>query len=129
VNSPTVRPFGELANDLADKASAGAESAIRSTQRAATDSIDQLSQTADRMRDKTVPVIDRLAERAEDLARRSIGSIRDGSKQIAERAQTATNNTIEYIRDEPVKSVILSAVLGAGLMAIFAMLTRSGRRD
>lgn len=127
MDTPTSRPFGEVANDLADKVSSSAESAIRSSQRVATDSVNELSQTAERVRDKAVPVIDRLAERAEDLARRSIGTIRDSSKQMADRAQIATNNSIEYIREEPVKAVVLSAVLGAGLMAIFAMLARSHR--
>jgi len=125
MNTPTPRPFGEVASHLADQATQGAENAIRSTQRVANDALDQLSQGADSVRTKATPVINRVAGEAEQLARRGIDAVRDGSQQLRDKAQRATDSTIGYIRDEPVKSVLISAALGAGLMAILAMLTRS----
>lgn len=114
MNIPTARPFGDTTNSLADRAAQGAEGAIRSTQRVANDAIDHLAQSAENMRDK-----------AGHLARRGVEVVRDGSLLLRDTARHATEGSIVYIREEPVKAVLISAAIGAGLMALLSALSRS----
>ena len=39
----------------------------------------------------------------------------------------AQDTTVGYIKDEPVKSMLIAAATGAALMALVSMMSRSGR--
>ncbi len=58
------------------------------------------------------------ADRAIALARRGVDAVRDGSQQLRERALRVSDSTVGYIKDEPVKSVLIAAVAGAALFAL-----------
>ena len=60
----------QATDTVADQAAQGAESAIKATQRAAHETIDQLSEKASEMRDRAAPIINRVATQAEELAKR-----------------------------------------------------------
>jgi ElaB/YqjD/DUF883 family membrane-anchored ribosome-binding protein len=70
------------------------------------------------------PRLTRLAEQAESLARRSADALRDGSHQLRAKAEYASDQTAGYIRDEPFKSVLIAAAVGAALMGLAALLGR-----
>ena len=65
---------------------------------------------------------------ASALAQRGVDSVRDTAQQLRERALRASDGTVNYIRDEPVKSMLIAAATGAGLMALLSLLTRSSNR-
>ena len=67
------------------------------------------------------PALGRLASQAEDMARRGVESVRH-------QTQLASDSTRGYIRDEPVKSVLIAAAVGAGLMALVTLAGRAGSR-
>lgn len=113
---------------LADQAAQSAESAIRSTQRVANESLDHLSDSAESARSKVVPAINRMAGEAEHMAKRGMDVLRDGSAQIRDKAVHTSDNTIAYIKDEPLKAVLMAAAGGAVLMALASMLSRSHSR-
>ncbi|MBP6903492.1 MAG: hypothetical protein KBC73_25630 [Burkholderiaceae bacterium] len=76
---------------------------------------------------------DAIAQRAADtaaqvetLAQRGIERVREAGQAVGERAARAGDRTVDYIRDEPVKSVLIAAAAGAGLAALVAVL--AGRR-
>lgn len=127
--STTSAAPAKTANDVADQAAKSADSAIRSTQRLANESLDQLSDKIHELRDTAVPAINRLASEAETLARRGLDTVRERSAQIRERAVRVSDNTVGYIKDEPVKSVLIAAATGAALMALVSLLSRSSRDD
>jgi len=110
---------------LADQATEGAESAIRSTQRVANDTLGHLADGVDAARARATPAINRVADEAQHLARSSIEVLRNGSEQLRERALRTSDNTVAYIREEPVKSMLIAAASGAALMALLALLSRS----
>lgn len=126
--SPSTATPAKSATDLADQATRSADGAIRSTQRVANESLDQLSDKIHELRDSAVPAINRLASEAETLARRGIDSVRERTAHLRESAVRVSDNTVGYIKDEPVKSMLIAAATGAALMALVSLISRS-RRD
>lgn len=113
------------ANRLADQAAQGADDAIKSTQRVANDMLDRLSDKVQDTHDKAAPKMVRIAEQAEALARRGADAVRESSQHLREKAAHTSDQTIAYIREEPVKSVLIAAATGAALMALVGLLSRS----
>ena len=124
----TKTPLGQQAAGLADHAAEGATSAIRSTQDVANQAFDRLSDKVEDARSQAGPLLNRLTTQAEMAARRSADAVRDTSAQLREKALLASDSTVGYIRDEPVKSMLIAAATGAALMALIGLLGRS-RRD
>ena len=127
-NTMTPKPLGQQAAWLADQAADSATSAIRSTQHVANEAFDRLSDKVEDARSRTAPLLDRLTTQAETAARRGVDAVRDTSAQLRERALLASDTTVGYIRNEPVKSMLIAAATGAALMALIGLLSRS-RRD
>jgi ElaB/YqjD/DUF883 family membrane-anchored ribosome-binding protein len=122
----TNKPLGQTSgNDVADQAAQSADNAIKSTQRFANDSLNTLSDKVQEVRDQAAPVLNRVAEKAETLARRGIDAVKDTSQQVREKALQASDSTIGYIKDEPVKAILIAAATGAALMALVSLMTRS----
>jgi len=118
----STRPFGQSSSNLADDAVQGAESAIGSTQRMAHEALSTLSDRVQEARDQASPVINRVAAKAEELARRSADAVRDRGQQFREQAYRAQDMTVGYIKDEPLKSILMAAAAGAAIMAIVQLL-------
>lgn len=93
------------AHDVADKAGRSLDRALESGQAAAR----------------------RATERASELASRGLDAVRDSSQHLRDRALRVTDDSVEYIRHEPVKSMIYAAVAGAALMGLVSLLSRRNR--
>lgn len=124
----TKPPLGQQAAGVADHAAESATAAIRSTQNVANEAFDRLSDKVEDARSRAAPLLDRLTTQAEVAARRGVDVVRDTSAQLRERAVQASDTTVGYIRNEPVKSMLIAAATGAALMALIGLLSRS-RRD
>lgn len=59
------------------------------------------------------------------LLHRGIDTLRDASGQLREKSLHARDAATDYIQHEPVKSMLLAAAVGAGLMALVALLSRN----
>ncbi len=127
MNTPAFK-LAEQTNNLADKAAMSADSAIKSTQRVTNDAFDSLSGGVQDLRQQAAPLLDRATAQANALAQRGVDSVRDSAQQLRERALRASDSTVNYIKDEPVKAMLIAAATGAGLMALLSLLTRSGNR-
>jgi len=123
----TTKPFSQTESNLADQAAQNADSALKSTQRMANEALESLSDKVHEVRDQAVPVLNRVAAKAEELARRSADAMRDRSADIRDRATRASDATIGYIKDEPVKAILIAAATGAVLMALLSLLNRRQR--
>ena len=128
-STATAQPFSNEANNLADQAADSANSAIRSTQNVANAALDRLANKVESARDQAVPLINRLSSQAETAARRGVEAVRDTSSQLREKALQASDNTVGYIKDEPVKAMLIAAATGAALMALVSLMMRSNRAD
>lgn len=77
---------------------------------------------------ETVPsALTRAAAQAEDLARRGIARARDAGAQVREQLHSAGDKTTAYIRDEPVKAVLIAAAAGAATALLASWVARRGR--
>ena len=112
-------------NNLADQAANRADSAIKSTQRATNSAFDGLADGVQSLREQASPAINRVGA----LAQQGVDSVRDTAQQMRERALQVSDSTVSYIKEEPVKSMLIAAATGAGLMALLSMMTRSSNRS
>ena len=121
----SIKPLGQETSNLADHAAQSATNALRSTQNVANTAFDRLSEQVESARDHAAPFIDRLSTQAEAAARRSAEALRETSAQMRERALRAQDSTVGYIRDEPMKAILIAAATGAALMALIGLMSRS----
>ena len=125
----TSKPFDtKPATNPADQAAQTADSAIKSTQRAANAALDSLSNTVQDVRDQAAPAYDRLKGQTQDLANRGMEALRDTTRQVRDTATKASDQTLGYIKDEPLKAVLIAAATGAALMALISLMGRSSNR-
>ena len=115
----------EPTNRVVDQAAQSADQAIRSTQRVTEHALDNLASGARDLRQEAAPVLNRAAEQASALAHRGLDAIRQGSHRLTEKAQHASDNTVNYIKDEPIKAVLIAAATGAALLAVIWIVSRS----
>ena len=118
----------DTTNLLADRASSTAKDAIKSTQGAVNDALDSLSGSVQELRDEAKPAIARISDQATALAQRGADAVRDGSQLVRDSARQASDRTVSYIRDEPVRSVLIAAATGAALMALVSLMARSNNQ-
>jgi len=109
---------------LADTASESIEHAVQSTQRVADQTLDKLSSTVRDIRQQASPLLERAGEHASALAQRGMDVVRDRSLQVRDRALRATDGTVNYIKDEPLKAVLIAAAAGAIVVTLLGMLRK-----
>ena len=86
----------DTSHNLINQAAQSADSALRSTQRVANQTVEGVSQ-----------------------------SLQAANKQVRLGANQISDRTSDYIRNEPVKSVLVAAAVGASLVALASLLGRS----
>ena len=120
----TMNPF-EKSSAVADAVAQSADHAIRSTQRMTNDALDTLAGSVRDVRHEVTPVLNRATEQVTGFAQHGLDVVRDGSRRIRAEAQHASEATVNYIRHEPVKAVLIAAATGAVLMALVSLIARS----
>lgn len=95
-----------------------AEDAARHTSRTAQHGMERVSNSLGNARAQTSETLRNLAHSTEELAHRSMDAVRDKSMHVRE-------TTTHYIQEEPVKSMLIAAAVGAALMGLVAMFSRS----
>ena len=124
-NNTGTRSPQQQAQDMGDNAADSAQSAIRSTQRAADQALGRLSDTVDDVRSKAGPMLNKVTAQAQAAAQRGMDAVRDTSQQLRDRALQAQDMTVAYVKDEPIKAMLIAAATGAVLMGLISMLGRS----
>ncbi len=97
-STSTAASSGE---NLVDRAAQSADRALEATRRAAGSAIDSVANKVHGLRDQASPLLDRVASPFDSLA--------------------------GYTREAPLKSLLVAAAVGAGLMALIALLTHPRR--
>lgn len=123
----TTLPRSTNADHLVDQAADKVDQSVNSAKRVATDTLDQLQEGIARVRDSIPNTMSRTASQVEDLARRSVERARELKGDVSDRVERATDQTIGYIKDEPVKSVLIAAAAGAVLALVVGSLARSNQ--
>jgi len=116
-------PSNAIAADAA--AQRTVEHAVQATQHVADQALDKFSSTARDLRQQVPPMLERAGEQASALAQRGVDAVRDRTLQLREQTLRASDSTLNYIKDEPVKAVLIAAAAGAALMALLGLLRKS----
>ena len=114
-STPSIHP-------VADRAAQSVDQAMQSTQRVADQAIDTLASTAHDLRQQVSPLFARAGEEASAWAHRGMDTMSDRSLQLRDQALRASDGTVSYIRDEPVKAVLIAAAAGAIAVALLGLL-------
>ena len=109
INTP-----GDQANKFVDQAAQSAREALLGGQRLAHATVDGASRQ-----------LDLASEKADALAHRASEALHRGTKQLRERAHQAGDSTVGYIRDEPVKAVLMAAATGVAFAVLLRWLARN----
>lgn len=117
--------MSDKSGHLIEQASNSADHAIRATQQAATGVVDSAASSLQDLRHRTAPMLERASEQVNAMAHRGMDSVRETSHQLRVKAEHASDSTVNYIREEPVKAVLIAAATGAALMALVSLVARS----
>ena len=80
------------------------------------------------MINQTSHAADQAIRATQHLANNAMESVLDTSHQLRVKAGHASENTVNYIRHEPVKSILVAAAAGAVLMALVSLFSASRHR-
>ena len=121
--NPTGAP--EFASDLSDRAANKAEQALQSGKRMGNDVANAVQSGIDGLREGVPSAISRATAQAEDLTRRGIERARQATATVRDQATRVSDQTVGYIKDEPVKAVLAAAAVGAVAALLIGWLGRS----
>jgi len=99
-----------------------AENTARQAGYAAQQGMERVSESLGEARAHSGEALRSLAHSTAELAHRGMDVVRDRSLQVRD-------NTTHYIQDEPMKSVLIAAAVGATLMGLVAMFSRGSSHD
>lgn len=91
---------------------------------ATTAAADHVNQSLHTLVHEVSPALSRMAEQVANLSRQGVQAVQSGGHQLSDKVHHASDSTVGYIRSEPVKSVLMAAVLGATLVTVFNLLSR-----
>jgi ElaB/YqjD/DUF883 family membrane-anchored ribosome-binding protein len=105
-----------------DAVARSAERVVQSTQRGANEALDSLSSAVEDARRKSGPMLDEAGDRIAGLADQGAEALRGTTYAVRERARHASDATLDYIRNEPLRAVLIAAATGAVLMALISLM-------
>lgn len=123
--NPNATHFDNIAQQATDKA----DEAIGNARKAADGALDTLQDKASHLAAVAPGTLSRVAAQIDEIARRGIDRAKAASDTAKEQATLAGDRTVGYIKEEPVKSVLMAAAAGAALAICVGMLSRSKTPD
>lgn len=124
---PRTSSTATTSEHLVDMATDKADQSVSSAKRMANETLDQLQDGIARVREGVPSAMARTAAQVEDAARRGVERARELRGDVSQRVERATDQTVGYIKDEPVKAILIAAGVGAALALIIGSLSRSKR--
>lgn len=118
----TDKTVGEELSKFANTA----EHAANTARKGIDQGLHEMSNGLGHVRSETGNALRQLATESDALLHRGLDKVRDASGQMREKSLHAKDAATTYIQHEPMKSVLMAAAVGAGLMALVALFSRSG---
>ena len=123
--NPSSGPIAREVESLARSAADRADRALDATQGA----LDSLQHRVEDARDRAPGALGRAAAQRDDLKRRGVETARQVGTTVKDQAMRTTERTAGYIKDEPLKSMLIAAAAGAALAALVGLASRSGSQS
>lgn len=121
----TTKSYGASSANGGDQLAGAIDQAARSGQHTIDQALDSLSNKVEEATSQVAPLLDRLSAQAGAATKRAIDAVRESSRQVRHEATRVGDTTVAYVRDEPVKAVLLAAATGALLMGLIGLVRRS----
>jgi ElaB/YqjD/DUF883 family membrane-anchored ribosome-binding protein len=122
-----TQPAADTARNLVDQGARAAHATVSKTMSAANHAIDSAADDIADAGAATTQTLHRALDRTQQFGHHALEVVRDGSQQLRVKAQRATDASADYIRHEPIKSVLMAAAAGAALVVLGSLFAR-GRR-
>ena len=116
----------EKIDEITQRVAGKADAAISSTQRVANDTLDALHGKVETLRDTLPGTLKSAAAKVDALAHQGLERASQVGSDVRLQVSRAGDRTVSYIRDEPMKSVLIAVAAGAALATLIGMLSRSG---
>ena len=72
--------------------------------------------------------LEQSGKRVSALAHRGVDRVLDTSYYLRKKAEQVSDQTVDYVKHDPVKAVLIAAATAAALMAVFSLLSHSRDR-
>lgn len=105
-----------------------ADNAMDSTRDYANDVLDKAESKVRELHDNVDPMIDMLASRAQKLARQSLDMAAEARDRAQQSLNRAAGATTRYVSEQPLRSVLIAAAVGAGI-ALLVSASRNSRNS
>ena len=106
----------------------GAERAMDSTRSLANDTLDRAEDKVRHLRGSIDPLVDKLATQAQKLARQSLDMASEASDRAQRSMHRYADATTRYVSNEPVKSILIAAAVGAAVALLVASTVHRDKR-
>lgn len=108
------------ARQTSDELLQTAEKAVDSTRSYANNALDKAENKVRDLRGSVDPVVDMLASKAQHLARQSLDLAAEAKERAQRSLTSASAATSRYVADQPLRSVLIAAAVGAGVALLIA---------
>jgi ElaB/YqjD/DUF883 family membrane-anchored ribosome-binding protein len=114
---------------ITDQLTDSAQNALSAAQTSANQVLDSLAGNVQDLRKYASPIFAQAEGQARELLLTGRDAVRQASHQVSDAARHARDGTVGYVKDEPVKAMLIAAATGAALMALVSMLSHSRGRS
>ncbi|HYW56895.1 MAG TPA: hypothetical protein VE934_08040 [Polaromonas sp.] len=122
--STTDHHFSDRAHatgrDLSTQALTRAEHAMDQSRSLASETMDRAEGTLRHLRDSIDPMVGKLTAQSQRLARQSLDAAAEATARAQRSVSRYATSTARYVSNEPVKSVLIAAAVGAGVALLVA---------
>lgn len=119
-DSKTARETMPAMRQASDDLLRTAGKAMDSTRDYANDALDKAENKVRELRGSVDPVVDMLASKAQKLARHSLDLASEAKDRAEQSLKRATRVTTRYVADQPLRSVLIAAAVGAAVALLIA---------
>ena len=118
--SKTSRDTTAAGHHAVDEASGAAHRALESTRDFANSALESAEGTVRNLHGRVDPMVDKLAEAAQKLARQSFDMASEARHRAQQSLNQASAATSRYVAEQPLRSVLIAAAVGAGVALLIA---------
>ena len=121
----TTGNFPNSGGAAADKAADAVKAGIRTAQQSLCQAASSAVGKVDLLRDEAGRALEKGAQKAQEVGQKGMDTLADASKQLRDRALEAPDAAVAYVKDEPMKALLIAAAAGAFLMGLLSILVPS----
>lgn len=86
--------------------------------------LDKIQSSFSDLRQAAPALLDRATNQVEDLSRRTVARARETSHQVVDQAHRASEATTGYVREQPLKALLMATAAGALLAVMMGWMKR-----